>query len=767
MTPEYIIEICVAIVIAILGIAYPIIVDKISNIGDKYSSQYLPELFNNEFPQKKIACRINKKEYSISFFKLALYSTLLSLSLLIFAIPPLFGWDNWFVNNSAKLLVFFLSTLLTVFFIKWLDKVVLFNGKSTTLLNHTIKKYDSINDDKEIRVYYLKAINELAFYAIEKQDEHLQKTLIEFYYKVFARIRKEHDKTKPLIYPIDLYFLVNKLNIESTNIENKKLRVIENRAISGIWLLGQDSEELEISEETYIWLWRNINIICDKPRFIKKFWANSHQYFCYRLELIYPVYDKSYSQITNQLEVNKREEERKRFVEFHYALGGLMLYRKQYMVIKYFFEYTQSQPPTYELLPNTMTELFDWFEIFINENNRSGTPLDFKYYFPELDNLGNSGQVTYWICSYISILFIRQYSLVQNYTRQAHTELPLLSDNILELSNYLDNISIFEKCLKDILSNITLLEDIGFSSIVESKSSDFFLFIASYKDSIINKIGKQKLEAQLSTEKLCEFQRQSSLIITEAFREFDTILVVKDIEFLKSELKFSINGGSTLFSKSAFTEGEIPIENYDTIFAQTIATNRIKRLIPNSFVAARTQRYLLNRDNIVDALCKIIGNVSDVVIVGISISSQLRKILNENDFSNNLKEIPSTDYHLRDTLFVLRKRDLPAIEHLEPKEEEKVEFQLNPINKDLELYASVIDINLPENASIKSKWELDNETVNLDLKVQVAILFLSTIYWKNDREIIQIDLASEYKEQGIQTLLNDVNPLRIDQKKSL
>ncbi|TAE79383.1 MAG: hypothetical protein EAY81_11290, partial [Bacteroidetes bacterium] len=66
MTPEYIIEICVAIDIAILGIAYPIIVDKISNIGDKYSSQYIPVLFSTEFPQKSLTFSLFKREYSIS-----------------------------------------------------------------------------------------------------------------------------------------------------------------------------------------------------------------------------------------------------------------------------------------------------------------------------------------------------------------------------------------------------------------------------------------------------------------------------------------------------------------------------------------------------------------------------------------------------------------------------------------------------------------------------------------------------------------------------
>ncbi len=214
MKLEYIIEICVAIDIAILGIAYPIIIDKISNIGEKYSSEYIPVVFNDEFPQKNLIGKI-------SFFKLTLFGTLFSFIFLIFQFSPLFGWDNWFINNSAKLIVFTLTTLLIIFFFIWLGKVALYNGKSKSLLTHLINNYNKAIPDTEIQNYHLKAINELSFYAIEKQDQHLQETLLEFYTDVFSNIRRNHDKSKPLVYPIDLYFLVSKLNEIAVENENK------------------------------------------------------------------------------------------------------------------------------------------------------------------------------------------------------------------------------------------------------------------------------------------------------------------------------------------------------------------------------------------------------------------------------------------------------------------------------------------------------------------------------------------------------------------
>ncbi|MCB2221579.1 MAG: hypothetical protein KQI35_14370 [Bacteroidetes bacterium] len=759
MSLQNIIEICVAIDIAILGIAYPIIVDKISNIGDKYKSQYIPVLFNYEFPQRSISITIRKKQFRISIFKLTLYLTLISLLFLIFQLPPTFNWNNFYINNSAKLIVFGLSTFLTVFFFIWLDKVILYNGKSTSILSNLKRRHEKLKNDSEKRQYILKAINEITFYAIEKQDEHLQETLLEFYYNVFGNIRRNHDKDKPLIYPVDLYFLVHKLNIESVNGENKKLRAIEHRAVSGSWLLGEGFDEIPISDETYSWLWRNIYTICDEPRLMKMFWANSFQYFDYRLRPITPEYNEGFTEIINQKEQKNREIDRDKFIEFHYALGGLVYYRKHYELIKYFFEYSQSNPPRYVLLPGTMTQIFHWFEYFRNDIKNRTSPIDSKFYFPELDNLGSSGQIKYWICSYIAILFIRQYSLHKDYVLQDFTGFPSLPENVMELSAWLDSISYFKKCLNDVIENETLLSELKFDTIVNEKQDDFINFIDNLKNEITDRIGQQKLEAPLSEEKIQSFYNKSNEIITKAFKQYDSILVKYDREFAKSELKISINGEKSLMSKSAFTEGDIPHFNFDTIFAQTITVNKIRQIIPNSFALSRTKRYLLNRNNILIGINKIIGSNKEIVIIGINIGFQTKKLLDESAYSNQIEYITSSRPLFRDVLFILRKNDLPAIEYRDIKEEEIQELKLVSINDHLKIYASVIDINTHDNRKIKDKWNLENQPDNLDFKVQIAITFLSTIYWKNERNVVQINLASEFEEQGIENSINDIEPI--------
>ena len=545
-----------------------------------------------------------------------------------------------------------------------------------------------------------------------------------------------------------------------------KLRAIEHRAVSGVWLLGEDFEDISISEETYSWLWRNIYTICDNPRLVKMFWANSSQYFDFRLQTVIPDHVSQNGEIVvaNQEQVVKHNEERKRFLEFHFALGGLLLYKKQYKTINYLFEYSQSQPPNYPLLPETTTEIFQWFEYFRNEFKHR-TPIDLRYYFPELDNLGNRRQVNFWICSYITVLFLRQYSLDQYYTYQNFMEQPNLPFDVLELSSWLDSASFFERCLNVILSNQELISDLEFKKTIEAKGEEFGSFTTNLKEAIKDKIGQQKLNAELSEDKIQNFYSQSNEIILKAFEVYKPIFVPKDDEHSKSELKLSVNGERTIMSKSAFTDNDVPHLNYDTVFAGAIATNKVKRLIPNAFSIARTKRYLFNKENVLVALNKIIGNNNDIIIIGVNIGYPTKEILDTSKFKDIIIYIPSTEYHLQDTLFVLREKDLPAIEYKVLNEDEKTELQLNCINEELNLYASVIDINRDENKVIKDKWNLENEPDNQDLKVQLAIVFLSIIFWKNDREIVQINIASEYRELGIQNDINDVEPLTMSEDK--
>ena len=130
-----IVDICVPLIAVLLGTAYPIILNNISNIGEKYKSKYLLVLFNYECFQKK------RGKFNSNYFEYLLYISLFLLLFLIFEIEPLFGWDNWFINNSAKLSVVISSISLIIVFILWLKEVIIYTGDITNLLKYLTKEY--------------------------------------------------------------------------------------------------------------------------------------------------------------------------------------------------------------------------------------------------------------------------------------------------------------------------------------------------------------------------------------------------------------------------------------------------------------------------------------------------------------------------------------------------------------------------------------------------------------------------------------------------
>ncbi len=750
MRPENIVEICVAIDIAILGIAYPIIIDKISNIGDKYSSVYIAVVFKNEFPHRPY-----RSASKISIFQIILFVTITSFILLIFPCAPPLKWNYWILDNSANILVFSLTIALITLFLIWLDKVALYTGKSTELLRHLINNYNKSSVDSEIKNYQLKAINEVAFYAIEKQDEHLQQTLFDFYFDLILKIRRNHNKSIPLIYPVDIYILIHKLN-RIVSINKTSHGTILESAVSGAWLIGVDNEPIIISEETYRWLWANILLSCECPRLIKTFWANSSQYINYNLQPIYEEYNNE-GNITNKAQISESDSQRTRFLELHYVLGGLLLYKKQYESLKYLFEFTQSQPPTYPLLPNRMNDIFDWF-LYFNNDLRHSVNLEIKYSFPELDNLGSRRQIGYWISSYLTLLFLRQFSLTRYLTYQDFTSQPSLPESILELRNWNESISYFEKCLKNILDNKNLLKIIGFKELSTQKAESIKQFIQDLKNNIQHKIGYQKLNVRLSPEKIKQFNQTTEEIITRGFSEYQKIFIDKTREHVSGDLKLSIKGERILTSKSSFTEDDIPSLNYDSFFAHSIVTNNIRRFIPNTFFMAKTQRYLFNKENIIAALSKLIDNQEDITIIAINAGFDLRRLLDPKIIPWSILFLPSSEPSQRDTLFVLRKADLPALEHKELPRVEIDELRLKLISPKIKLYTSVIDINLESNKNINYKEKLNDDS-ETELQVQLTIAFWGIIYWRNQRNIIQINLASDYRELGIQNVLTEIEPM--------
>lgn len=747
---NYIIEICVAIDIAIIGLAYPITLDKISNIGSKYKSNYLSRVFEKEFPQISLGPKLWFRSRPLTYFEWLLFAAFFSFLFLIFDFEP---WIPLFADSN-KLVVFLFTAALLISLIIWVDKVALYIGKPTVLLTRLISKYKSQKTDSVYKTYLLKTINEFTTFAVENEDEHLLETLTSFYTQEFLEMRDKHPSSEPIEYPVDFYLINRNIIKKQLRKPREELDVVTLNSVSNWWLLGQDFKEIPISRATYSWMWGNITLISDSAKLIARHWGTAHQYYSMRLESIQGDYNTETHGYDNQDAIDFRKNEKIEFFEFHIALGGLLLYKENNIGLKRIFNYTQSQPVQYYLLPNSMYEVFYWFAYFKDGFIQDRTPVDFKYRFPEVDNLGLSRQITFWICKYVALLFIRQYFVQENYTNRGSTEQPRMPDTVVELLNWKGSIDYFEFCLNKVLEEQELLKLLGYT-ITEEFRTTFDSFKNELKQRIEDAIVAKRFSAELSPQKVINFKTNSVKLISDAFDVYKPIENNTDFTTTETDiLRIGLKGAKRLMQKQAFTDGDIPHMNYDTIYGELIASEELNRFIPNSLLTARTRRYLIERSDIPAALKQLKYNKSTHVIVGVNFVSH--SIQNSLSYLKDIINLPSRFF--RDVLFIIPRTDLPIFKYNALDEETINLLELGqPINEEKKLYASVIDLTQPENESHREQWQDDRHENPLE-SVQLTLAFAAELIWKVNRDVVQLNMVSPYQEQGIKDEVINIEP---------
>ena len=752
-----IVEICVPLIAVLLGTAYPIILNNISNIGEKYHSKYLLVLFKQELFQKKRGFTMKCFQFKFDLFQWFLIFSLGSLTFLIFEFKPLI--NIWIINNSANLLVFILTLSLLIIFFLWLKEVSLYTGDIIKLLEYLTKKYyEEADIDK--KQYILMSINELTINAVENNDKRIEEDILKFYLGLRIRLRKEykdnHNKQNEegIRYPYYYHQLIRELIKIFVDRNDDNFISLQSRITNGDFLVPNDFQNIKISEDTYNNLWYNITLIRNNTDYMSKFWSHSNQYFWTELKDIERYLDNS-----NKGEVEEREQERKRFLEFHYAVGGLLLYSKNYEALKYIFSYSQQSPPDYKLLPYDMKELFEWIEFFRNEYKQ--IPKFFigydRYRFPNLDSVGTNKQVVFWICCYLCVLFIRQYKLLKTLYYSNTTNQPYLNDlPLMELYNWKESIAYFKFCLNKVLEDREALEQLELWNTYELKYSKIDEFIIELEQSIDKYISDKKERAELSQEKIEQFYASSKEILENCLEEY---LPINNPEDFDTDFKVTFLGQRTLSNKSFFVDDDIPCMGFDSSLADFISSYSIPRDISNSFLIAKTNRYLLNNNNLLEGMDRIIQGKEDIVIIVFSGGYETTQKIENSKYKENVIYLPAIDF--KNTIFILEKSNLPKIEKSDISKEVKQEPQVKKISDKWNIYGTVIDINLPENEAIKEKWidDINYYQKENELQILLGLLFVGHIKFKSDRKIIQININNEFEELGTENKLSDLEPL--------
>jgi len=118
------------IIIGLLGVAYPILLQVVARLDEKYESEQIVKLF--------------KQEWEGNFFQYSLYSSLIFVFLWSLKLPPLIqlnGIFKFLIENSADILIGLNTILLVIFFFLYVRKVLMYYTQ-TNLIAYLIKKHN-------------------------------------------------------------------------------------------------------------------------------------------------------------------------------------------------------------------------------------------------------------------------------------------------------------------------------------------------------------------------------------------------------------------------------------------------------------------------------------------------------------------------------------------------------------------------------------------------------------------------------------------------
>ncbi|MFD2567626.1 hypothetical protein [Pseudotenacibaculum haliotis] len=726
---------CVTFISLLLGISYPILTQITSE--DKYSSEAILDLFENS-PIKK-------------YFKVNLIVSLCLTLLAYLDLPPLLffniGWLDDLIGFSAKILLISFTILLIINFFRLINLIQIFY-RTSRLIDYLYKLRGKVTNQNDFISF--EGMTDILFWTIQNQNLKVALRVSEYFYEVFHQYRenwkKDKDENKEgLIYPELFYNMIYHTIEENIKNDHSNFKFIEARTSGLTWLLGE-FDTPKISERTYSWLWRNIVLEAENDRFdlIFMHWSSAHQYFQMNLEHLTPEYDSSGEELTikNQSSLDERIKDRERFLEFHYALGGLLLFKNKIEFIKKLFNYTTSQPPDYYLLPIHMNQVFNMFFKFFDPYERNFPWITRKYYFPGLDGIGAQRVIKNWICQYIAILYLRQFNIQTFYGVEFQVENPVFPDDISEKRYWIENIKYFKEIIIAKTDDQNLIDILGFS------------LTHNYKERL-NEI-EEKLKDDFNTTEMTAVPEDDKVNLfyttIKKFLDpiFKTLALIKndneEIEEEKSKVYF-IRGQSNLTSKGSFTENGITNLNFHS-FLPEIILDKIKKNLSSIFFVNTSEHYYVNQEDTFKAIDNLKINSDEHIII-------LFGIINFSYYINNLNignlkkdsykgikiiHIPTSVKNVGTSFFVLKKAHLPWINFSKIDDEYLKLYELVHLDSDYNIYGTVSDLNT--NDSLRELIIKEGKDTEADLKKHVyqGINFKTKLKFDKKIKLVRIEV---------------------------
>lgn len=330
----------------LFGLSYPLVIGCIEKIDDKFGSTKLSERFMSE-----ISFKCFKTSLVVNLVMAVLFPFLMDGSV---HARIIMGAQCVGAIILVSCALFLFSKIITYYNITDLQREILGN------YNSAVSKKDKAKEEKFFTQWV-----DLSGELLKSADNELVQSVYRVLSNYVARVHTEN-KGKALVFDQYYYEGVSRINEFLSKGESKPISVNNGNSILTSLIL-MDSV---VSETTYRYLWRNLRIqmFYNKDEWIMEYWKMASQKIGLFMKPIHQyIYDEDGKPYTQE-QIEDNQKQRENFMEFHIMLCSMLIQEKKYRLLELMLSFTQSEPPSYPLVPSSLSDIIDTFNK-INHNS--------------------------------------------------------------------------------------------------------------------------------------------------------------------------------------------------------------------------------------------------------------------------------------------------------------------------------------------------------------------------------------------------------------
>ena len=741
-----------SILSTLFGLSYPLVIGCIEKIDDKFGSTKLSERFMSET--------------SFKWFK-----TSLVINLVMAVIFPFFM--DGCVHARLIMCVQCLGAIVLVSSALFLFSKIITYYNITDLQREILDNYNSAvskKDKAKEKQYFIQWVD-LSGELLKSADNELVQSVYEVLYDYVVRVHSEN-KGRTLVFDQYYYEGISRINEFLSKGESQPISVNNGNSILTSLIL-MDSV---VSETTYRYLWRNLRIqmFYNKDVWIMEYWKMASQKIGLFMKPIHQyIYDeegKPYS----QEQIEEKQKQRENFMEFHIMLCAMLIQEKKYRLLELMLSFTQSEPPSYPLVPSNISDIIDAFNKINHNSFVDPFYYESRYQMPNMHGI-TEGKIVGAANCYLALLAYRIYVIRWNYGYESVLNTGALPDSLSELNILRENLDVFKRWLERINSNKELLDIIGFSSfdkVFEEKSQLYDKTIllrpdeltSRMQNEILNKMEQLRTSLPLSEEKVDSVEGELTGNIIRAVAPYGDLFGRR----FSQDNCYNLNSSVTMpFPNTAF------VDNPDVGHAgiagcmSSYMLHNFQHMFASSFFAEHSLTdYSLSSEDLFQAIDKLNLNKQHYIIAfGLYFDyyiGSIKDLKKETDHKYSYKGIKilsldcSTEFFSQ-MVYVMRFEDRPSLDFHEPTAEEQQKLCLKKMNDLYGLWLSLEKISKhPELLEEPIKTKLGDKANQYSL---FTAIWGPKLFFKSDKyPIVSIKIKYRLTNEGEYDNVDKVMP---------